>query len=231
MPADAAAHLTVERMRDLLDGVEPTRIRTIVVASGSPAQGLHELAADGSASLLVVGSTHTGHVGRVHPGSTGERLLAGTPCDVAVVPLGYRTKTRERIARVGVAYDGSAEARVALDAGIAAARAFNATIEVISVIPTDVYGSPALMFGGGYVAARADVERGFRKDLDAVIAALPWDVAADSAALKGRPIGAIAQRSEWLDLLLIGSRGYGPLRSVMLGGTSGPLLRARRAAR
>ena len=38
------------------------------------------------ADLVVVGSTHTGRLGRVFPGSTGEKLLHGAPCAVAVVP-------------------------------------------------------------------------------------------------------------------------------------------------
>ena len=47
--------------------------------SRSPARGLHELAEDEGASLIVIGSTHRGPVGRVVLGSVGEILLAGTP--------------------------------------------------------------------------------------------------------------------------------------------------------
>ena len=43
---------------------------------------------------VIVGSTHTGRAGRVLPGSTGERLLHGAPCSVAVVPKDYRDARR-----------------------------------------------------------------------------------------------------------------------------------------
>ncbi len=97
------AHLTVRRMSGLLAGVEAERIRTGVVAAESPAHGLHDLAEAESATVVVVGSTHTGHIGRVRPGSTGERLLAGAPCAVAVAPHGYRTQGDKPIRRIGVA--------------------------------------------------------------------------------------------------------------------------------
>ena len=84
---------TVRRMAGLLEpGIEPDRIRTAVLAAPSPAQGLHELAEAEAADLIVVGSTHTGRLGRVRPGSTGERLLQGAPCAVAVAPHGFRTR-------------------------------------------------------------------------------------------------------------------------------------------
>ena len=176
-PAHEEAHATTRRMSGLLAGVEAERIRTGVIESRSPAQGLHELAAAESAALIVVGSTHTGLLGRVRPGSTGERLLSGAPCAVAVAPYGYRTRRDPALRRIGVAYDGSAESKVALEAGIAAARALRAPLQVITVIPSDVYGAPALMGGPGWVMAEPDVEKEIRKDLDETVAAVPSDVA------------------------------------------------------
>ena len=67
------------------------------------------------ASLVVVGSTHTGHLGRVYPGSTGEKLLHGAPCAVAIVPRGY---DEQPVGKVGVAYDGSDEAKAALESAV-----------------------------------------------------------------------------------------------------------------
>ena len=219
------AHSTVRRMSGLLVGVDGSRVHTSVVASRSPAQGLLELADSQSAALLIVGSTHTGHLGRVRPGGTGERLLTGAPCAVAVVPYGYRTEGDRPIRRIGVAYDGSSEAKAALEAGVAAARALDAVLEVVTVIPSDVYGAPALMAGPGYIVAATDIEADIRRDLDATLAGLPSDVTAAGVVLEGRPWRRLAEHSSELDLLLVGSRGYGPLHSVILGGTSGPLLR------
>ena len=73
---------------------------------------------------MIVGSSHTGRAGRVLPGSTGERLLHGSPCSVAVVPKDYRTHADQPIRRIGVAYNDTDEARAALAAGrVAGARA------------------------------------------------------------------------------------------------------------
>lgn len=224
-PAHEDAHLTVRRMSGLLVGVDGERVHTGVIASRSPAQGLMEVADSQSAALLVVGSTHTGHLGRVRPGGTGERVLVGAPCAVAVVPYGYRTHDVTPIRRIGVAYDGSAEAKAALGAGVAAARALGAVLEVVTVIPSDVYGAPALMAGPSYIVVAGDIESDIRNDMKATISELPSDVAAEGVVLEGRPWRRLAERSSELDLLLVGSRGYGPLQAVILGGTSGPLLR------
>lgn len=224
-PAREDALATVRRMSGLLAGVDPERIHIGVTSGRSPAQGLHELATSESAALLVVGSTHTGHLGRVRPGSTGERLLIGAPCAVAVVPYGYRTQRDHPLKRIGVAYDGSVESKSALGAAVAAARALDAALEVITVIPSDVYGAPALMAGPSYIVVADDVEADIRKDLEETVAALPDDVAAEGVVLEGRPWRRLADKSAELDLLFVGSRGYGPLQAVILGGTSGPLMR------
>ena len=227
-PAHDDARATVRRMSGLLAGVQPERIHTAVIAARSPAQGLHELAEAESAAVLVVGSTHTGHLGRVRPGSTGERLLVGAPCPIGVVPYGFRTERNAPIRRIGVAYDGSAEAKNALGAGVAAARALGAGLDVITVIPSDVYGAPALMGGPSVIVVAEDVAVDVRHDLDETLSGLPSDVHAKGVVLDGRPWRELAEASDEFDLLLVGSRGYGPLRAVILGGTSGPLLRAAR---
>ena len=41
--------------------------------------------------------------------------------------------------------------------------------------------------------------------------------------LAGDPAQALGEHSATLDLMLAGSRGYGPLRSVLVGGVSGRL--------
>ena len=41
----------------------------------------------------------------------------------------------------------------------------------------------------------------------------------------GDPAEILAQASEQLDLLLVGSRGYGPLHSVLVGGVAGRVMR------
>ena len=91
--ADDARDVALD-MRGRLEGIPDERAQIRIIANPSPAHALHDLADAERAALVVVGSTHTGHAGRVLPGSTGERLLHGAPCSVAVVPKDYRDACR-----------------------------------------------------------------------------------------------------------------------------------------
>lgn len=105
-------------------------------ASSSPARGLHDMAASESVDLIVVGSSHRGPVGRVMLGSVGERLLSGAPCAVAVAQRG-RAATKRRIMLIGVAFDGSPEARLALSIAHRFAARIGARLRVLMVIVPD----------------------------------------------------------------------------------------------
>jgi nucleotide-binding universal stress UspA family protein len=200
-------------------GVTPEDLEpgTQAIVDNSPAHALHTLAEDTDADLVIVGSTHTGRLGRVFPGSTGEKLLNGAPCPVAVVPRGYEPRP---IAKVGVAYDGREESEAALEL----AETFGAEIELIGVASIDAWTGPAVIGGIGYEleTLRDDVQRQVHETLDTAVATRPE---ATRTMLIGDPARELVARSEQLDLLVTGSRGYGPLRSVLLGGVSGRLIR------
>jgi nucleotide-binding universal stress UspA family protein len=222
----ADAQETVARLSAGLEGVPPDRVETHTVPRLSPARALHEVAAAVRPAIVIVGSTHRGHLGRVLPGSTGERLLHGSPCPVAIVPSGYRTHAEQPVRRIGVGVDGSAEARAALAAAAELARALGAHLEVIGVQGADGYAAPAMMAGPGYDAMVEDILRRQREALAEAVAGVPADVDAEAVALTGGPAKELIARSERLDLLIVGSRGYGPLRSVLVGGVSGEVVRA-----
>jgi nucleotide-binding universal stress UspA family protein len=65
---------------------EDTGDRALVVGAMSVAAGLHALAREEDASLLVVGETHRSAVRRAVRGSVAEQLLHGASCPVLVVP-------------------------------------------------------------------------------------------------------------------------------------------------
>ena len=159
------------------------------------------------------------------PGSTGERLLHGAPCAVAVVPHGYRTRADQSIRRIGVAYDGSDEADAAVTAAVELSRALDAELEIIGVVAPEAYSATALMGGLSSATLREDIERSVQAGLDTVVAGLPADVTGESVRLAGDPADQLGEHSAGLDLMLAGSRGYGPLRSVLVGGVSGRLMR------
>jgi nucleotide-binding universal stress UspA family protein len=220
-----AAHDVEHGISDRLEGIAADRVVVRTMANPSPAHALHNLAESERADVIVVGSSHTSSLGRIAPGSTGERLLHGAPCAVAVVPHGYRTRADDPFHRIGVAYDGSEEATAAVGSGVELARALGAELELIGVATGGAYGAPGMMGGIGYVAPPEDVDRIVQEGLDRLRAGLPSDVTAHSMRFAGDPAQKLAERSAALDLLVAGSRGYGPLRSVLVGGVSGRLMR------
>ena len=194
-----------------------------VIANTSPPHGLHDLAERIGAALVVVGSTRRGPVGRIVPGSTGERLLHGSPCPVAIVPRGYAGAGP--IQKIGVGYDGSDESEAALTAACQVARRFGAALRVIRVFDATRVGTPALMTVPGHETEHENYEARQREGLDEAVAALPSDIAAETVFVAGPPGPELAAQSESVDLMLVGSRGYGPRAAVLLGGVTHTVIR------
>jgi len=193
-----------------LAAAEGAELQTVSAQRGeSAAQLLHERAEAEGAQLVVLGSSHTGRFGRVIPGGTGERLLHGSPCAVAVVPRGHADRPIERI---GVAYDGSPEADAALQHATDLAHHLQAHLDLIGVVTPDPYEDD-----DGAHTVQVQLERALRS--------LPFAVDGTIVRLRGEPADALADHSAQLDLLVTGSRGYGPLRAVIVGGVSGRLIR------
>jgi nucleotide-binding universal stress UspA family protein len=61
----------------------------VCVEGGPPARGLHDLARERGADLIVVGSSRHGLLGRILLGDDARESLAGAPCAVAIAPHGY----------------------------------------------------------------------------------------------------------------------------------------------
>jgi nucleotide-binding universal stress UspA family protein len=173
------------------------------------------------AALVVVGSSHRGPVGRVLPGSTGERLLHGSPCPVAIVPRGHAQAPIETIA---VGHDGSAESDAALATACALAARFRASLRVIRVFDPSAVAAPLVagINAGPYLV---ELERDRREELERVVAGLADDVHGEAVFLTGSPGRELVGHSQSADLMVVGSRGYGPARAVLLGGVSHVLVR------
>ena len=216
---------TARRMRDGLERVNDDETLIRVIADPSPAKALHHLAHAEQVALVIVGSSHTGRAGRVLPGSTGERMLHGAPCSVAVVPKDYRKHADQPIRRIGVAFNDSDEARAAVASGVSLARALDAELEIIGIVATDALVAPSYMGAADFASLRSDIERSIREGLDKVVADLPADVTAHATQATGVAEEILTAQSEKLDLLVMGSRGYGPLHAVIAGGLSGRLMR------
>jgi nucleotide-binding universal stress UspA family protein len=221
------ARAVAQRLAEPLTELGDERIELRTIARLSPAHGLHDLAEAEGAAIIVVGSSHTGRLGRVLPGGTGERLLHGAPCAVVVVPLGYRSAVHE-LRRIGVADDGSVEARAALRAATELTLATGGELQVIRVQPEMVTIAASPDAVGAYGAMREAANRDTLDALEKIVDAVEPGAHARAVFLEGDPATRLAEASRELDLLLTGSRTYGPLRSVLVGGVTGPLLRDAR---
>jgi nucleotide-binding universal stress UspA family protein len=186
--------------------------------SSSTARGLHELADEEGASLIVIGSTRRGPVGRVVIGSVGEILLAGSPTAVAVAPKGYADVAPGSVGVVGAGFNASAEGRVALRAASALAAQAGARLRAIAVEE-------------GFAHARhplKPVQRdksALEEDLDRALE----EVGAPDAermVLKGGAVQCLCEAGAETDLLVIGSRGYGPVQHALVGSVSAHLMRS-----
>jgi len=215
------AQQTLDRVREHADA--SLRITTRTIADPSPSRALHTLAERERAALVVIGSSHQGAAGRVFAGTTAERLLHGSPCSVAVAPLGFAPG--ESISRIAAGWDRSAEAGSALTAAISIARAVGAELHIVEILDIQWAGTPAIIPGSGAELAAQQPAARARAGLEKVIAGLPGDVYVETAVVLGHPVSDLVRQSEDADLLVLGSRGYGPRRAVLLGGVSGRVVR------
>jgi nucleotide-binding universal stress UspA family protein len=196
----------LERERDAI-GVAAELTGTFAASVGS---GLQQLGLDCEADLLVVGSSSTGPVRRVLVGDDARGTVAGAACPVAVAPHGYAEQTDE-IETVGVAYNGGAEAEAALAISREFAASRGARLLALTVV------SPI----AGAMMDVPTLERAARDSLRQ-LEGVEGRVAVGTAA------GELIAFGDELDLLVVGSRGHGPLRRLILGSTSMQLAREAR---
>ena len=213
----------LERMASpLRDGGE---LELSAIADDSPARALQALAGERNAGVIIVGSSHTGRARRVLPGSTAERLLHGSPCAVAVVPRDYRLGYAGAIESIGCAWDGRPEADAALAAAEDLARHLSASLRVVRVLEPEhrVYPSELGERSGQVIE---NTRRTAHGALQHRVAHLPAATRAEGVLHEGDAARELIDVSAHVDALVIGSRGYGPLRAVLLGGVSGKVIRA-----
>lgn len=195
------------------------------VPSTSPARGLHEIAEETDADLIVVGSAHHGRIGQALVGSVGISLLHGSPCAVAIAPLGYREHAGARIGAITVGFDGSAESGLALRAASELAPAVGAKLRLVSVVDVPVIGT-GKGGAGGWHALKEVIEEQARAQLAEARNAVPDGIDVEATLISGDPVEELVNEARTPGtLLVVGSRAYGPLHRVLAGSVSRNLVR------
>ena len=205
------------------------------VRARSVARGLHELAGERDAGVVVVGGTHRGAIGRVVPGSTAQRLLEGAPCPVAVAPRGWAA-TDVSLAPVVAGFDGEEDSRVAVAWAGRVAALLEAPLRLVTVLeplpplprdPVTFVRPDALE--QMMADARESLRGSLRSELDTLAASFAESapgVPVDVRLLDGHPADRlVAQADGEGGLIVVGSRGYGPLGAVLVGSVAAEVLR------
>jgi nucleotide-binding universal stress UspA family protein len=210
------SHQLLERER-ADTGVEAQLISRV---AASPGRGLHEQAEEQGADLLVVGSCGHSMFGRAMLGDDTRGALNGAPCAVAVATRGYAERPTP-ITKFGVAYNGSPESTAALAVARELAAPTAATVHALEVVslPPAAYGGmvPAV---GEFIEAMLKEANDRLQELSGV----------DGRAVYGIPGEELAAFGDEVDILVVGSRGYGPVRRLVVGSTSNYLERHARCS-
>lgn len=181
-------------------------------------KGLHVLAEQADADLLVVGSSRRTLVGRVMVGDDTRAALNGAPCAVAIAPAGYAGDPRT-MREIGVGYDGSTESEHSLKIARELAARYGAKLSAFEAIDVPTYvlhGTTAP--DGTPIKALVDEARERIAALGGV----------EPHAAYGDPAEELALYGASLDLLVIGSRSYGPIGRLVHGSTAQQLARIAR---
>jgi nucleotide-binding universal stress UspA family protein len=217
-----ACEVAEETLRDApLRRFDHRDVEHIPDTAGSPARGLHELAEWRGVDIVVVGSTHRGSVGRVLPGSVGRRLLDGGPCPVAVAPRGFRDKAAA-LDTIVVGYDGCDDCARAVQLSARLAVSAGALLRVVSVVDAMSF----TYLGPSRASVIETVEENQRDKLELILGHLPAGLRVEPVITRGYVTQELLHQAEQADLLVLGSRGYGPVRSVLLGSVSAQVVDA-----
>ncbi len=212
-----ASHKLLEQERAAAD----VKAELTSIVSMSPGRGLHEQAEEQNADLIVVGSCSHGAFGRAMLGDDTRAALNGAPCAVAIAPLGYAEHPIP-IAKVGVAYNSSPESKAALTMARELAAPARATVHALEVVMI-----PTVAYTGIIPPAIGDSVDLMVQEANSRMKEMP-DV--DGHAVYGLAGEELAAFGDQVDLLVVGSRGYGPVKRLVLGSTSDYLQRHARCS-
>lgn len=218
--AEKQARATLDRVLD--DESAGGRHRAVpvdrLVVEGAAAPTLLRIAR--GADLLVVGTSGRGWL----LGSVSHHCVTHAACPVAVVPVPREgAPPRRADAPVVVGVDGSDGSKTALAWAAAEATDLGAPLHVVLVVP-------AVDAGWGFVdepdapslPGPEETEAAAARRLDGFLVGelSPGGLQVHAEVLAGRPAERLAEAAEEGALLVLGSRGLGDFRGMLLGSVS-----------
>jgi nucleotide-binding universal stress UspA family protein len=203
-------------------GLDDVEIRTF--EDRTAARGLARALDEVKPALIVLGSSKRSAIGSVLVGTTAERVIHASSCPVAVVPKGYE-RPEGGVKVIGAAYSPTDEGREALHAAASLARAGGARVRAIMVLDPKHAGeqSSSMMAGQHHITSPSEGDAAVERlsdeaELNEAITKL--GVEAETDVLVADAADGLVAASQNVDLLIMGSRGLGPKRAVLLGSVS-----------
>ena len=224
-PAGADGDGALDQLRGDLERRDTTAdVR--VFEGNTAAQGLERAMRELEPELVIVGATRRSAAGSMLVGTTAERVLHASRCPVAVVPQGYEAPA-DGVRMVGVAFAPTPEGRDALQAGAVLARSRSVGLRAITVLdPAHAdESSPGLLARQHHDTGPAEDEHarqrlGAQAAFRQAVAEAAPDLDADLDVLAQDPADGLVAATRHVDMLVMGSRAYGPKRAVLLGSVS-----------
>ena len=202
-------------------------VATVLAPEAAPAVLLNEAR---HGDIIVVGSRGLGGVRAIVLGSVSARTSSDAPCPVVVVPEVERPGKRE--GRIVVGVDGSNSSRRALRFGLQ-----EALVDGSSVMVVNSWEIPLPQ----NAESRTGDEQTFHEDVfdrqsEEIVAGVLAEVVDDeteqldisAVRMQSHPVEALLKAGEDADLLVVGSRGRGGVRGLVMGSVSQGVLQHAR---
>ena len=207
--------LAAEGVAELPEGVGAT---PVAVPGHSAAEGIYRLLESEPPTMVIVGSSHRGPLGQVLAGRVASRLLTAAPCPVAVAPRGLAMQERPVLRTIGVGFDDTPESWNAVQRAAAIGVAAGARLRIVHALQP-VVAPPMVPDQSERLTRERRMQR--ERALQRAAASVSKELHVETTMLVGDPVRVLEHEAgEGLDLLVLGSRGYGPVRRVLLGGVS-----------
>ena len=206
--------------------------RAVVEADWSVPHALARVVSREHPDLLVLGSSRHALEGRVRIGMHTRQLLGEAKCSLAVAPRGLSPEGQGRLTVIGTGYDGTPEAEQAIRQAGSLARAADARLRVRAVVDDRlpyVGWSPVRPYiQGMWDDVIAPEIESLRQAAQREASATGADFTVEVRS--GAPVDELIALSDDVDLLVIGSRRWGPAVRVLLGSTGEELMHNARCS-
>lgn len=218
--AREAGHTILTESSAYARGTQPDLdVATVLAPEDAPAVLLNEAQ---HGDVIVVGSRGLGAVRAIMLGSVSVRTSSHAPCPVVVVP---ESDDRDRHqGKVVVGVDGSDSSRRALRFALNHALATGSEVMVVNS-----WEVPLPMDAASLAAdAQTLHEEVFDRQSEEIVAGVLAEVIDDrtedleinAVRMQANPVEALLKAGEDADLIVVGSRGRGGVRGLVMGSTS-----------